>query len=122
MTLVDTSVWVDHLRKDNAALKELLLAGKAAIHPFIVGELACGNLKNRTEILRLLAELPQAAMADHQEVLTFIESNRLYGKGIGWIDSHLLAAALLSNLRILTYDKAIGEAAAKLGIEYKEGI
>jgi hypothetical protein len=79
-------------------------------------------LKNSTEILQLLGELPQAAMADHLEVLTFIESNRLYGKGIGWIDSHLLAAALLSDLQILTYDKAIGEAAVKLGIEYKEGI
>jgi predicted nucleic acid-binding protein len=122
MILVDTSVWVDHLRKDNATLKGLLLAGKAVIHPFIVGELACGNLKNRTEILQLLTELPQAAMADHQEVLTFIESNRLYGKGLGWIDSHLLAAALLSDLQILTNDKAIGEAAAKLAIEYKEGI
>jgi predicted nucleic acid-binding protein len=121
MILVDTSAWVDHLRKDNATIKELLLAGMAVVHPFIIGELACGNLTNRAEILHLLAVLPQAIVAEHREVLIFIESNQLHGKGIGWVDSHLLAAALLSGLQILTYDKAIGEAASKLGIEFKEG-
>ncbi len=120
MTLVDTSVWIDHFRRNNQTLKALLIDGKVAVHPFIVGELACGNLRNRSEILHLLNELPQATVAEHHEVLSFIEANRLYGTGMGWIDAHLIASALLTDLLIFTYDKAVGEAASKLGIEYKE--
>jgi predicted nucleic acid-binding protein len=120
MTLVDTSVWVDHFRKDNPSLTKLLVDGKVAVHPFIIGELACGNLKNRAEILHLLNELPQSTMAEHHEVLSFIEANKLYGTGIGWIDAHLIASALLTDLKLFTYDTAIGKAASKLGIEYKE--
>jgi predicted nucleic acid-binding protein len=119
MTLVDTSVWIDHFRRDNPLLRELLVNGKVAVHQFIIGELACGNLRNRTEILHLLSELPRATTADHDEVLSFMERNRLYGTGMGWIDAHLIASALLTNLSVFTYDKAIGEAAARLGIEYK---
>jgi hypothetical protein len=119
MTLVDTSAWVDHLRKDNLKLKELLIDGKVVVHPFIVGELACGNLRNRKEILHLLSELPQATIADHNEVLNLVESNKLYGTGIGWIDAHLIASALLSNVTILSYDNAIAEAVSRLGIGFK---
>jgi len=120
MTLVDTSVWIDHFRRDDPILKELLINGKVAVHPSIIGELSCGNLRNRKEILHLLSELPQATIAEHCEVLGFIETNKLYGTGMGWIDAHLIASALLTNLTVFTYDKAIGEAAARLGIEYKD--
>jgi predicted nucleic acid-binding protein len=118
MILVDTSVWIDHFRKDNATLKELLLASKVVIHPFIIGELACGNLRNRLEILHLLNELPQVTVAEHSEVLGFIESNRLYGTGIGLIDAHLMAAALLTDSKILTFDKALADITAALGIGF----
>ena len=119
MTLVDTSVWIDHFRKNNPALKELLVSGKVVVHPFIVGELACGNLKNRAEILHLLSELPQAVIAEHYEVMNFIEKNILYGTGMRWIDVHLIASALLTDLQIFTYDKAIAETASELGIAFK---
>jgi predicted nucleic acid-binding protein len=121
MTLVDTSVWIDHFRKDNPTLKDLLEHGKVAVHPFIIGELACGNLRNRSEILHLLGELPQATVAEHYEVMSFLEAHKLYGTGMGWIDAHLIASALLTNLNVLTYHKAIGDAAINLGIEFKEG-
>lgn len=114
MTLVDTSVWVDHFRKANPVLIELLTKSNVVIHAFTIGELACGNLKNRSEILHLLSELPQAMIAEQSEVLSFIESNRLYGTGIGWIDAHLVASALLMNLNVLTYDKALTGAVSKL--------
>lgn len=91
MILVDTSVWVSHLRDGNVRLDRLLYNGDVVCHPFIVGELACGNLKNRTEILSLLQSLPMAVKAEHEEVLQFIENNQLMGKGLGYIDIHLLA-------------------------------
>ena len=119
MTLVDTSVWVDHFRKDNATLKDLLVNAKVLLHPFVIGELACGNLRNRAEILHLLSELPQCVVAEQHEVLKLVESKRLYGSGMGWIDAHLVASGLLSNVTILTYDKALSEGAAKLGIGYR---
>ena len=89
MILVDTSVWIDHFRNGNAELGELLTSSEVMIHPFIIGELACGSMKNRKEILGLLNELPRADIAEHQEVLKLIEDRRLYGKGIGLIDAHL---------------------------------
>ena len=85
-------------------------------HPFILGELACGTLKRRREILSRLAALPQAPVADHEEVLTFVESQRLMGAGVGWIDVHLLASARLAGLRLWTLDKALASAAHALGI------
>ena len=119
MTLVDTSVWVDHFRKDNLTLKELLVNAQVLLHPFVIGELACGNLRNRAEILHLLFELPQCVVAEQHEVLKLVEAKRLYGLGIGWIDAHLVASALLSNVTILTYDKALLEAAVRLEVGYK---
>jgi predicted nucleic acid-binding protein len=114
MILVDTSIWVDHLRQGNRDLQGLLQNDRVLTHPFVVGELACGSLQNRTEILRLLQELPQARVAEHTEVLGFIESRHLWGKGIGWIDAHLLAAALLSRARLWTGDKQLSTVAAAL--------
>ena len=119
MTLVDTSVWVEHFRKGDLKLQDLLADSKAVVHPFIIGELACGNLKNRAEILHLLSELPQSIVAEQGEVLKLVDSKRLFGTGLGWIDAHLLASALLSNVTLISYDKAVREAASRLGIKYR---
>jgi hypothetical protein len=116
MVLVDSSVWVSHLRAGNSALEMLLNDGRVACHPFIIGELACGNLANRTEILSLLQSLPMAKQAEHEEVLQFIESNRLMGEGIGYVDVHLLASAVLTAIPFWTLDKKLRRVALKLGI------
>ncbi len=116
MILVDTSVWIDHLRRGNSTLKHLLNNSEVFTHPFVIGELACGDLKNRAEILELLNELPKAAVAENSEVLQFIERNHLYGLGIGWIDVHLLASAMLSKLTMMTLDKPIEKAAKRLNV------
>src|SRR5262249_24560209 len=107
MILVDTSVWVDHLRRRNARLVGHLEDGEVLGHPFVRGEIACGYLKNRREILLLLSELPQAVAAGHEEVLEMLESRHLYGKGIGWADAHLVASARLSGARLWTLDKRL---------------
>lgn len=114
MILVDTSVWIDHLRTGRADLSQHLESASVLIHPFVIGELACGNLKNRTEILNLLAALPQAPLADHTHVLTLIESYQLAGRGLGWVDVHLLASALLCGAKLWTLDKPLGKTAASL--------
>ncbi len=119
MVLVDTSVWVAHLRQTRAGLVDLLNDGEVACHPFVVGELACGNLKNRTEILSLLEALPMVGEAEHEEVLQFIESHGLMGKGLGYVDVHLLASVALSHLPIWTLDKKLEQAADLLGLNYR---
>jgi predicted nucleic acid-binding protein len=115
--LADTSVWIAHFRKSSPSLSELLGKGLALVHPFIVGELACGNLRNRTRILADLQALPSAASATDGEVMQLIEARKLWGLGIGWIDGHLLASALLSNCRIWTLDRKLLRAAAAAGVE-----
>ena len=114
MVLVDTSVWVEHLRHGAIGLNARLHAGRVCCHPFIVGELACGNLKNRSLILSLLQALPQAIGAEHEEVMQFIENYRLMGKGLGYIDLHLLASAMLTKVPLWTLDKKLNEVAEKL--------
>jgi len=109
MILVDTSVWVEHLRSGAIGLEELLSDGQVACHPFIIGELACGNLKNRTEILSLLHDLPMATRADDHEVFQFIEDHKLMGKGLGYIDIHLLMSAMLTRIPLWTIDKRLHE-------------
>jgi hypothetical protein len=116
MILVDTSVWIDHLRNGNNVVKALLYNNEVLVHPFIIGELACGLMKNRSEILHLLAELPQAMIADHTEVLKLVESKKLFRAGIGWIDAHLIASALLTKIEMITLDKSLAKAASSLGI------
>lgn len=117
MILVDTSVWIDHLRKGNKRLNSLLLNSAVLIHPFVIGELACGNLHNRNRILNLLADLPASRVADDQEVLFFIEHNDLMGRGIGHVDAHLLASVSLSSpSRLWTVDRKLKNVATGLGL------
>jgi predicted nucleic acid-binding protein len=118
MVLVDTSVWVKHLRDGGTVLEDFLEEGHVMCHPFIVGELACGELKRGTEILSLLQALPMAVSAEHGEVLRFIEDNRLMAKGLGFIDMQLLASALLTGLQLWTLDKRIQKFALKLGLAF----
>ena len=115
MILVDTSVWIDHLRRSDAILTDLLQTGQVLAHPFIIGELALGSLKNRAQILGALANLKQPSLPSHAEVLLFIERNRLHGRGIGYVDAHLLAAVKLTQAaRLWTRDKRLQAIAAEL--------
>ncbi|MGZ4886673.1 MAG: type II toxin-antitoxin system VapC family toxin [Candidatus Aminicenantales bacterium] len=116
MVLVDTSVWVDHLRSGNPRLASLLDREEVVCHPYIIGELACGNLPNREETLGLMRNLPQAAVTGHDEVMRFIEFDRLMGIGLGYIDVHLLASARLTMTPLWTMDLPLRKAAAKLEI------
>jgi len=118
MVIVDTSIWVDHLRTGNKHLEKLLLDAKVICHEFIIGELACGNLKNRSEILTLLQALPHSPTIDHQEFLHFIEKHQLMGRGIGLVDIHLLASAQLANVSIWTADNRLKTAAESLNLQY----
>lgn len=112
MVLVDTSVWIEHLRQGNQRLADLLTVGRVVCHPFVVGEVACGSLHNRAEVLGLLAALPAAPMATHEEVLWLLESERLYSRGLGWVDVHLLASSRLVSCTLWTLDKTLAAVAA----------
>ena len=118
MVLVDTSVWVTHLRGGTVGLEALLDDSHVVCHPFIIGELACGNLRNRAEILSLLQTLPMVLHAEHEEVMRFIDNYRLMGKGLGYIDIHLLASAILTKISLWTLDKRLQEVSLKLGLKY----
>jgi len=111
MILADTSVWVDHLRNGNRLLTQYLIDDQVICHPFIIGELACGHLKRRREILSLLDVLPKAQTLGQDEAMRFLEARQLMGVGIGWIDVHLLASAVLSNARLWTLDSRLRKAA-----------
>ena len=115
MILVDTSVWVEHLRRGVPRLAALLEQGEVGGHPFVVGELACGNLRGRSEVLGFLAALPQVVAADHGEVLALLERHRA-GRGLGLIDGHLLAACRLSGAPIWTLDRRLEAAARDLDL------
>jgi predicted nucleic acid-binding protein len=112
--LVDTSVWVDHLRRSNPTLVGLLEQTQVWTHQFVIGELACGNLAQRAKILALLSALPRAPMADHDETLAFVEAHHLMGRGLGWIDVHLLASARLARVPFWTLDKRLAAVALDL--------
>ncbi|MCL5098787.1 MAG: type II toxin-antitoxin system VapC family toxin [Candidatus Omnitrophica bacterium] len=118
MVLVDTSVWVDHLKRTSAKLGELLEQGEVVIHPFVVGELACGNLRNRHEILSLLHSLPDVPRAEDDEILFFIERHFLAGKGLGLIDAHLLASGQMGDHLLWTRDKHLKAVAEALGMDF----
>lgn len=116
MILADTSVWVDHLRAGDAALARLLDGGEVLCHPWIIGELALGRLTDPQAVLGLISQLPQAPVATPGEVLTLIEHHQLAGTGIGYVDVHLLAAALLTpDARLWTRDVRLAAAAARSG-------
>jgi predicted nucleic acid-binding protein len=116
--LVDTSIWIDHLRSGDAHLCGLLDNGMVASHELIIGEIACGNLRNRQEILSLLSWLPRCAPVTHEEMQFFIERHRLMGRGIGYVDACLLAAALLAGALFWTRDKRLAAIARELGCAY----
>ena len=116
MILVDTSVWIEHFRAGSDRLRGLLLDEQVLCHPFVIGELACGTLHKRVEILSMLKALPEAHLLEHEEIMRFIEAQRLYGRGIGWVDAHLLASTLLTRCAIWTLDKPLRRAAATLNV------
>ncbi len=119
MILVDTSIWIDHLRQSCEKLAQLLGAGQVFVHPYIIGELALGSLQNRHAVLGALQNIPHAPVATDNEVLHLIETNALYGIGIGYIDAHLLAAARLSPGTLLwTRDKRLLDASTRLGLAF----
>jgi predicted nucleic acid-binding protein len=118
MVLVDTSAWIDHLRRTSPRLAGLLDDGEVAIHPFVIGELACGNLANRKEILSLLHSLPAVQRVEDDEVLFFVEQYSLAGRGLGLIDVHLLASSMMSGHPLWSKDKRLTAAAEELGLGF----
>jgi len=121
LILVDTSVWVDHLRRGDPGLVALLERAAVVMHPFVMGEIACGSLKDRQSLLELLHDLPGAVIATDDEAMQFIERHRLYGKGIGYIDVHLLASvALTEGAQLWTRDQRLRQVAAAMGFAYSE--
>lgn len=117
MILVDTSIWIDHLRAGDKLLSNLLDAGRVLAHPFVTGELALGNLRQRDVILDALSDLPQAKVATDKEILHFIDQSPLFGLGIGYVDAHLLAAVRLTAGTVLwTRDKRLRGVAERLSL------
>jgi len=119
MILVDTSIWVTHLRQGSRQLEKLLMDAEVMCHPFIIGELACGNLQNRNEIISLLQSLPMALTIEFDEFIFFIDRNQLMAKGVGFVDVHLLASAQLTGVPLWTADKRLKSAADQLELTYK---
>lgn len=115
--LADTSIWLDHLRGTGTDLRDSLDTGGVFIHPFIIGELACGHMKNRSEVIGLLRQLPAVPYATDDEALRFIETHGLMAKGIGYVDAHLLASVALSTgVRLRTLDRRLASVASELGL------
>lgn len=120
MILVHTSVWVEHLRHGLPRLATLLQEGEVLIHPWVIGELACSTLRNRSQVLELLQGLPAATVASDAEVLLLIERDRLMGRGIGYVDAHLLASARLSHCRLWTQDRRLAAVAQEQGLGVRQ--
>lgn len=118
MILVDTSIWIDHFHHSDEVLIDLLLSNQVCIHPFIIGELSCGNLSNRKEILSLLRAIKSIDVVLDEEVFMLIDERKLFGKGLGFIDIHLLASALIHQVPIWTRDKSLKLVAGQLGASY----
>jgi len=117
--LADTSVWIDHLRRSDASLAHVLQDGLVLCHPFVIGELACGHLRQRAQVLDAMSELPSAPVATHREVLVFVERHALAGRGIGWVDAHLLTStALAGGAKLWTRDKRLAGIANDLGLAW----
>ena len=120
MILADTSIWVDHLSRGTRGLAALLDQEQIEMHPYVIGELACGDIRNRKQILDLLTTLPPAAVASDGEALAMIESRKLMGRGLGWVDVHLLASVVLSGSRIWSRDRQLAAAAEELKVKFNE--
>jgi len=117
MILVDSSVWIDFFRHGGGKLTALLDQNSVLAHPLVIGELACGNLRNRIEILTQLGKLPHAPQATHVDALQLVEEHQLMGRGLGWIDVHLLASAMLAHARLWTLDQPLRRAAEALAVD-----
>jgi len=116
MILADTSVWIEYFRDDLPELGERLRRHEVVMHAFVVGELACGNFSNRKATMELLQQLRSVTVAEHDEVMTFIRSQKLYGRGVGYVDVHLLAGAAIDQCQFWTLDKRLNAVAASIGI------
>jgi predicted nucleic acid-binding protein len=116
MILVDTSIWIDHGRRRDELLVGWLTEGLVLAHPFVQGELASGQMPRRAEVLGLFDQLPSATVVSHREMLQFVEAHRLIGRGLGWIDLHLLASALVSHATLATRDQPLAQVARALGV------
>ena len=118
MVLVDTSIWIDHFRRGSSILAGLLEDGLVATHPAVIGELACGTLRQRATTLDLLGRLPTAVAASDVEALRLLDAHRLFGRGLGWVDVHLLAAAALTPCRLWTADRSLDQAARRVRLAF----
>jgi predicted nucleic acid-binding protein len=116
VVLVDTSIWVDHFRRKDERLAELLENADVLTHPFVIGELACGHLARRAQVLGLIRDLPRASVLQHEEVLSFLETEELQGRGLGWMDMHLLASARLTKVPLWSRDKRLVQVARELSL------
>lgn len=119
MVIIDTSIWVDHFRKGNPSLEKLLLEADVTVHPFVLGELACGGITRNTMIYSYLRELPEAPLIDQREFFLFVENQKLSGAGIGFVDVHLLASARISSMFLWTFDARLMKCAARLNVAFK---
>jgi len=119
MVLVDTSVWIAHFRHGVAELARLLEDGRVASHPAVVGELACGTLRQRATTLDLLRRLPRALIATDDEALHFLDQHRLAGRGLGWTEVHLLAASALSRCQLWSLDRRLHDAGQRLRLAFR---
>jgi predicted nucleic acid-binding protein len=115
--LVDTSLWVNHLRRHDAVLAAHLEAGEVLCHPYVIGEIGLGVLKQRREVLELLAALPSALVVSHDEAMTFVEQRTLAGLGVGWVDIHLAASAIVSRAKLWTADRRLADVVRALRLE-----
>jgi predicted nucleic acid-binding protein len=113
--LADTSVWIDHVRRGNAQFASFLERGVVMTHPFVLGELSMGALAPRASSLQLLNKLPQARQASHEEIVQLVEQRKLFGRGIGWVDAHLLGSALIEGVPLWSLDQPLMQAARVVG-------
>lgn len=120
MVLVDTSVWIEHFRSVDPTLAGLLEGASVITHPMVLGELACGRFKNRKLIFDYLRALPRAEVASHEEVMHLVDHRQIFGQGVGWIDMHLLASALLSDCFLLTRDRRLADLAASIQVKVRQ--
>ena len=114
--LVDTTIWIDHLRRGDTSLAAMLEQEQVCVHPFVIGEVACGHLTDRPDVLGSMQALPMLPIVRHADVMDFVDRHRLMGRGLGWVDMHLLASVSTSGEQLMTRDKRLRAAAEELGL------